>query len=193
MGLAVGAKLSAGAPIESPDQAQIRTMMPTITAYLQSGAYRYSNGEYSAAAYRALRVRWLCNAAIFYVHPDGTRWRVGMDVWCGDYDRRGNKVISEDGGDMGYEVMILSGAHRHYRVLTTAQEPGVSPDPAWIERNFPAAIAAAINSGRGLMASMPDRRALRALDCTTMSTHASVFSEGQSGFALGWRCMPPTS
>jgi hypothetical protein len=63
-------------------------------------------------------------------------------------------VIAEDGGDMGHEVIAL----------TAAQEPGISADPAWIGRNFPASAAAEVNHDHGPMASMP------------------------GGVAWGWRC-----
>jgi hypothetical protein len=91
---------------------------------------------------------------------------------------------------MGHEVMVLSGDHGHYQVLTAAQEPGVSPDPAWIDQNFPAS-AAEVNHGLGPMASTPDSKALLAFGCTTGSTHGSVISEGQSGDAWGWLCTSP--
>jgi hypothetical protein len=172
-----------------PDPAQVRAVMPAITAYLQSPAYRDRNGEYPAAAYRTGRVRWLCAAEIVYVGPDGTRWRAGMDVACGDYERQGSRVILADGGDMGHEVMVLSGDGGRYRVLTAAQEPGVSPDPAWIDRNFPASAAAEANRGRLPMASMPDARALLAFGCTVAgAAHGSVISAAQAGPAWGWPC-----
>jgi hypothetical protein len=59
-----------------------------------------------------------------------------MDVACGDYARRGNEVFMDDGGDMGHEVMILSGGRGRYRVLSAAQEPGVTPDPGLIGQYF---------------------------------------------------------
>jgi len=190
-GVFVGVRLSAGVPVVAVDQARERAMMPAITAYLQSRAYRDLNGgPYPSAAYRTGQVRWLCNAAIVYISSDGTRWRVGMDVACGDYDRHGNMVIMEDGGDMGHVVMMLSGGHGRYQVLTAAQEPGVSPDPAWIDQNFPAAAAAEVNQGAGPMASVPDGRALLAFGCTAGSAHGSVIPEGQSG-AWGWPCTSP--
>ena len=165
-GVSIGASLPAGVPIAAPDQARVRAMMPAITAYLQSPAYRDLNGgPYLSAAYRTGRIRWLCNAAIVYISSDGTRWRVGMDVACGDYDRRGNTVIMEDGGDMGHEVMTLSGGHGRYQMLTAAQEPGVSPDPAWINQSFPAPAAAEVNQGLGPMATTPDSKALQAFGC----------------------------
>jgi hypothetical protein len=155
VGLSIGVRLSAGGPSVAFDQARVRALMPAITTYLQSPAYRDRNGGYPSANYRTGRVRWLCDAAIVYISPDRARWRVGMDVACGDYSCQGSKVIMEDGGDMGHEVMTLSGGRGRYQVLTVAQEPGVSPDPAWIDENFPALAAAVVNQGLAPMASWP--------------------------------------
>lgn len=187
IGVAVAVRLSAGLPIVAPDQSQVHAMMPTITAYLQSPAYRDLNGGYPSAAYRAGQARWLCSAAIVSIDSYGPQWRAGMDVACGDYERRGNTVIMRDGGDMGHEVMVLSGDQGRYQVLSAAQEPGVSPDPAWIDQNFPALAAAEVNHGLGPMASTPDRTALLAFGCTPRSTRGSVISGGQGG-AWGWSC-----
>jgi hypothetical protein len=104
-------------------------MMPAILAYLDSPTYRRVQGSYSVADYQAGRVRSLCDATLVEVRPDGGQWRAGMDVACGDYDRRGGTMYQEDGGDMGHVVMVLSGAAR-YQVLSVAQEPGITPDPA---------------------------------------------------------------
>ena len=70
----------------------------------------------------------------------------------------------EDGGDMGHVVMVLSGGGR-YQVLSAAQEPGITPDPAWIDQHFSARAAAEVNSGQGPTAPMPDTRALLAFGC----------------------------
>jgi hypothetical protein len=159
-------------------------MMPAITAYLESPAYRQANSdEYSAADYQAGRVKWLCSAALVEVRPDGGRWQVGMDAACGDYERRGGQVQFEDGGDMGHVVMVLSGGA--YRVLSAAQEPGVSPDPAWIGQHFSAPAAAEVNSGQGPMAAMPDSRALLAFGCS-----ASAKGSYDAGGDEAWPCRP---
>src|SRR5215472_6916760 len=84
-------------PALVPDQARVRAMMPAIIAYLDSPAYRRVQGGYSAADYLAGQVRWLCAAALAELQRDGRRWRAGMDVACGDYDRRGGKMYREDG------------------------------------------------------------------------------------------------
>lgn len=110
-----------------------------------------------------------------------------MDVACGDYDRRGGKMYEEDGGDVGHVVMVLSGGGR-YQVLSVAQEPGVSPDPAWIDQHFSARAAAEINSGQGPMASMPDYRALLAFGCAP-GAKGSVIPDGQ-GYRWAWPCRP---
>jgi hypothetical protein len=170
------------------DQAQVRAILPAITAYLQSAAYRDRNGESPPAAYQAQRVRWLCNAGIVEIRPEGTRWRVGMDVACGDYARRGNKVFMDDGGDMGHEFMILSGSHGRYQVLSAAQEPGVTPDPGWIDQNFSAPVAAEINSGEAPMAPWPTVKVLRAFGCQSGAIHGSVISVVRAFNTLGWPC-----
>jgi hypothetical protein len=59
---------------------------------------------------------------------------------------------------MGHVVMVLSGDGR-YQVLLAVQEPGVTPDPTWIDQHFSARAAAEVNSGRGPIAPMPDDRA----------------------------------
>jgi hypothetical protein len=118
---------------------------PAIIAYLDSPAYRQDGlGGHSAADYQAGRVRWLCDAALVEVRPDGGRWRAGMDVACGDYDHRSGSMREEDGGDMGHVAMVLSGGGR-YQVLSVAQEPGITPDPAWIDQHFSARAAAEVN------------------------------------------------
>lgn len=191
VGVSAGVTLAASGPVAAPDQAQVNAVLPAITAYLQSPAYRNLNSEYSPTDYQTRRVRWVCTAAVVYIDSQGTQLRAGMDVACGNYERQGNKVLMEYGGDMGHEVMALSGADRRYQVVSAAQEPGISPDPAWISRNFPAPAAAEVNDGRAPMASTPDSKALLALGCTTGSTRASVITDGQGGDALGWRCTSP--
>lgn len=146
--------LAGQGPALIPDPARARAIMPAVIAYLDSPAYRQVEGEHSAAEYRTGRVRWLCDAALVEVRRDGGRWRAGMDVWCGDYERYGGKVYGDDGGDMGHVVMVLSGDGR-YQVLSVAQEPGVSPDPAWIDRHFSDRAAAEINSGGGRWRQCP--------------------------------------
>jgi hypothetical protein len=187
-GICLGVWLTAPGPALLLDRAQARAMLPAITAYLQSPAYRDHNGGYPAADYRAQRVRWLCNAGIVEIRSDRTLWRVGMDVGCGDYDRRGNKVIMEDGGDEGHEVMTLSRGHGRYQVLSAAQEPGVSADPAWISQHFSARAAAEINGGGGPAASSPDSRALWAFGCKPDASHGSVTWDAQ-GASWGWPCI----
>jgi hypothetical protein len=175
------------APAPVVDRAQVRGMLPAITAYLQSAAYRDRNGESPPEAYQAQRVRWLCNAGIVEIRPDGARWRVGMDVACGDYARRGNKVFMDDGGDMGHEVVILSGSRGRYQVLSAAQEPGVTPDPGWIDQNFSAPAAAEINSGEAPMAPWPAVKVLRAFGCQP-GAQGSVISVVRAFNTHGWPC-----
>ena len=172
-------------PALVPDPARARAMMPAIIAYLDSPAYRQDGlGGYSASDYQAGRVRWLCGAALVEVRPDGGRWRAGIDVACGDYDRRGGTMREEDGGDMGHVVMVLSGGGR-YQVLSAAQEPGITPDPAWIDQHFSARAAAEVNSGQGPTAPMPDTRALLAFGC---APGAKGSHDTQS--AEAWPCRP---
>lgn len=136
-------------------------MMPAITAYLNSSAFRQSEFDsYTTADYQA-GVKWLCNAALVEIRPDGRRWRVGMDVACGDYYRRGAMMYLKDGGDMGHVAMILSGDGR-YQVVSVAAENDVMPDPVWIDQHFSTLAAAKINSGHDPVAAMPDDRALLA-------------------------------
>jgi hypothetical protein len=107
-----------------------------------------------------------------------------MDVACGDYDRRDGRMYFEDGGDMGHVVMVLSGGSA-YRVVSAAQEPGVSPDPAWISAHFSATAAAEVNNDQAPMAVMPDSRALLAFGCSASATG----SYGDGG-AETWPCQP---
>jgi hypothetical protein len=169
-------------------------MMPAIIAYLDSPTYRQGGlGDFSAAAYQTGRVKWLCSAALAEVRPDGGRWRAGMDVACGDYERHSGKVYEDDGGDMGHVVMVVSG-DGHFRVLSVAQEPGVSPDPAWIDQHFSERAAAEINSGEGPMASMPNNRALLAFGCMpgAKGSVAPVLLGGQ-GSSWAFPCQTPSS
>ena len=159
-------------------------MMPAVVAYLDSPAYRQVQGAYKAADYQSGRVRWLCSALVVEVRPDDGRWRVGMDVACGDYDRRGSMMYLEGGGDEGEAVMVLSGGPR-YQVVSAAVEPGVSVDPAWVSRHFSARAAAEINSSTPPEASRPDDSALRAFGCST-----SVKGSYDHGAAEAWPCQP---
>jgi hypothetical protein len=157
--------LTGGGPILVSDSAQAQAMMPAVVAYLESPAYRHGGlGDYTVADYASGRVRWLCGAALVEARPDGGQWRAGMDVACGDYDRRDGTMYMEDGGDMGHVVMVLSGSAR-YQVVSAASENGVVPDPAWIDQHFSALAAFEINSGHAPMAAMPDDRALLAFGC----------------------------
>jgi len=162
------AACSAGqGPALVPDPARARAMMPAIIAYLDSPAYHRQDGlgAYPAADYQSGKVRWLCSAALVEVRPDGGRWRAGMDVSCGDYDRHGGTVYLEDGGDMGHVVMVLSSGRR-YQVLSVAEEGGVTPNPAWVSLHFSARAAAEINSGQGPVPPTPDGSALLAFGCS---------------------------
>jgi hypothetical protein len=146
----------------------------------------------SPASYETQRIKWLCNAELVEIRPDDTRWRVGMDVACGDYALSAGKVFNIDGGDQGYEVMILSGSHGRYQVLSAAQEPGVSPDPAWIDRNFSPGAAAEIDASDGPLAPWPTSKALRAFGCMS-GVRGSVTSAdvaGARGFLSSWPCVP---
>lgn len=175
--------LTGGGPILVPDSAQAQAMMPAVVAYLQSPAYRQGGlGDYTAGDYQSGRVRWLCSAALVEVRPDGGRWRAGMDVACGDYDRRGDAMYLEDGGDMGHVVMVLSGSSP-YQVVSAASENGIVPDPGWIDQHLSALAAFEINSGHGPMAAMPDDPALLAFGCApgAKGTYGS-------GGAEAWPC-----
>jgi hypothetical protein len=183
----VAVRLAGQGPALIPDPARARAIMPAVIAYLDSPSYRQVEGAYSAAEYRAGSVRWLCNATLVEVRRDGGRWRAGMDVWCGDYERHGGKVYQDDGGDMGHVAMILSGDGR-YRVLSAAQEPGVSPDPAWIDRHFSDLAAAEINSSGGPMASMPDNRALLSFGCAPGAKGSVVQLPGGQGSSWAFPC-----
>jgi hypothetical protein len=181
---ATGCSPAAQGPALIPDPAQARAMMPAIVAYLDSSAYRQVQSAYTTADYQAGRVRWLCSAALVEVRPDGGRWRAGMDVACGDYDRRGSMMYLEDGGDMGETVMVLSGSSP-YQVVSVAVEPGVSVDPAWVSRHFSARAAAEINSSTPPEASTPDDSALRAFGCST-----GAKGSYDHGAAEAWPCRP---
>ena len=94
-GIWLGVWLPARGPAQRPalvgGQARVGAMLPAITAYLQSPAYRDRNGSYSPADYLTQRIKWLCDAAIAEIRSDGALWRVGMDVACGGYARRGSR------------------------------------------------------------------------------------------------------
>ena len=94
-GIWLGVWLPARGPAQRPalvgGQARVGAMLPAITAYLQSAAYRDRNGSYSPADYLTQRIKWLCDAAIAEIRSDGALWRVGMDVACGGYARRGSR------------------------------------------------------------------------------------------------------
>jgi len=169
-----------------PDPARARAMMPAIVAYLESSTYRKEDGlgDYSAADYQTGRIRWLCNAALVEVRSAGGRWRAGMDVACGNYERRSSAVDLLDGGDMGHVVMVLSGGSR-YQVVSAASEGGISPDPAWIGRHFSRQAAGVVDSGTGPVASMPDDQALLAFGCA-----ADVQGAYGSQAAETWPCRP---
>jgi hypothetical protein len=81
-------------------------------------------------------------------------------------------------------VMILSDGG-HYQVLSAAQEPGITPDPAWIDQHFSARAAAEVNSDRGPKAPMPDNRALLAFGCApgAKGSYATQVAET-------WPCRP---
>jgi hypothetical protein len=113
-------------------------------------------------------------------------WRVA-ESGAGDYARRGNKVFMDDGGDMGHEVVVLSGGRGRYQVLSAAQEPGVTPDPGWIGQNFSAPAAAEISSGEAPMAPWPAVKVLRAFGCQP-GVHGSVISVVRAFNTHGWPC-----
>lgn len=171
-----------------PDEAQERAMMPAIDAYLDSPAYRRNNlGDYSPADYRSGRLKWVCDAAIVEVRPDGAHWRVGMDVACGDYSRDGTTVDQLDSGDMGDAVMVLSGGRR-YQVLSAALEPGEDADPSWVRQHFSFLAAAEINSHQGPTAPIPDNLALSAFGCAPGATGTTQML-GQT-YVTAFPCRP---
>lgn len=176
-------------PLPPPNHSLVNAMMPSIIAYLQAPAYRDANnaGANPAAYYRAQNVRWSCNARIVEIRPDGAYWHVGMDVACGDYVHRGNKIVMADGGDVGNEVMTLSRDHGRYQVVSEALPPGfgVTEDPAWIDQHFSARAAADINRANGgPKAPWPATKVLRAFGCKPSNVKLSVF------VVSGWPCVP---
>jgi hypothetical protein len=161
--------------------------MPSIIAYLESPSFRQDGlGGYTSSDYQSGRVKWLCNAALVEVRSDGERWQAGMDVACGDYDRRSSELYKEDGGDLGHVVMVLSGDGL-YQIVSAARENDVVPDPAWVTQHFSGRAAAVINSGHGPIAVMPDDRALQAFGCSP----GAKGSYGNGG-AEAWPCRPDT-
>jgi len=89
-------------PTLVPDPARAQAMMPAIIAYLDSPAYRQDGlGGYSAADYQAGLVRWLCDAALVEIRPDGRQWRAGMDVACATTTDAATRYARKTAGTWG--------------------------------------------------------------------------------------------
>jgi hypothetical protein len=115
------------------NQAQAEAMQPVIDAYMHEHATQLGLG---GTLDPRLKPEVFCDAGIVEIRPDGRWWRVGMVLNCGEFARRGSTLIE---GMAGYpwtgDVMVLSGQHGRYRVLSL-EEGSVGYDPAWVNQNF---------------------------------------------------------
>ena len=160
-GFAVGALLDRG-PLLPPRTSQARAMLPVIDAYLNSRAFQTSpdsgiqpDDGYLASSYPHLRSGWFCDAALIEIRPDRKGWRVGTDVYCIEYARRGPALLEGAGGDNGYYVMSLTASDGRYQVRSSTGGQPVVPDPKWVRRHFSPRVAAELNAGQGPSAPLP--------------------------------------
>lgn len=142
------------------NQAQAKAIEPDIEAYMHDNAARLDIGGVLDSR---LKSQVFCNANIIEITPEGSRYRVGMAMNCGEFARRGASLIE---GFSGYfisvcEVMIPPGG-RNYRVLSL--DPGPEGyDPAWVHQNFSALAARWVLSSDPPTASDPASQAWQAL------------------------------
>ena len=143
------------------DQAQARAMQPVIDAYVHEHGEQLGLG---ASLDPRLKPEVFCDAGIVEIRPDGSSWRVGMVLNCGEFARRGSTLVE---GTAGYpsigEVMVLSGSPGHYRVLSLdLGSPGY--DPTWVHQNFSSLAARWILSTEPPTAPDPVGQARQAFD-----------------------------
>lgn len=150
------------APPPAVNQAQARAMLPAVDAYLDRDAARL-NGGYLASAYPKMKVMTFCDASIIEIRADGTQWRVGMEVNCGEFARRRDTLVVGTAGYPGTaEVMTLAYRGGEYHPFSLNVGPGHF-DPEWAKANFSPGGAAEIDSASPPTAPNPMAQARRAL------------------------------
>ena len=142
------------------NQAQAKAIEPAIEAYMHKNAASLDIGGVLDSR---LKPQVFCDANIIEITPEGSRYRVGMVLNCGEYARRGASLIE---GFAGYfisvcDVMIPRGG-RHYQVLSL--DPGPEGyDPTWVHQNFSALAARWVLSPDPPTAPDPASQAWQAL------------------------------
>ena len=142
---------------------QARAMLPVINAYLNSRQFQNlpDSGTQPGDGYLA-RSRWFCDAAILEIRPGRAGWRVGIDVMCIEYARRGNALVEGAGGDNGEYIVSVSARGGRYQVLSSTGGQLVVPDPPWVRQHFSPRVAAEVNSNSAPYAPLPTHLARQA-------------------------------
>jgi hypothetical protein len=141
------------------NQAQARAMLPVIDAYLDNDP---GAAAFGGALDAGLKPKVFCDAGIIEIRSNGRRWRIGMQINCGEFARRGSQLLE---GSQGYpgiaDIATLARQGGHYTVATLQIGPPYW-DKAWVDQNFSARAASWILSSSPPTAPDPISRAWRA-------------------------------
>ncbi len=141
------------------NQAQAKAMLPVISSYLGNSPQL---AQFGGALDATLKPRVFCEASIIEIRPDGPRWRVGLQINCGEFARRQNKLLE---GSQGYpgiaDVAILTRTGLHYQVANLQVGPPYRDKP-WVDQNFSSQAARWILSASPPTAPSPISQAWRA-------------------------------
>jgi hypothetical protein len=141
------------------NEAQARAMLPVIGAHLDDGPGYAALGS---ALDARLKPKVFCDAGVIEIRPDGRRWRVGLQINCGEFARRGGKLLE---GSQGYpgiaDIATLARQGGHYTVVALQFGPPYWDKP-WVDQNFSSRAASWILSANPPTAPDPISRAWRA-------------------------------
>lgn len=151
------------------NQAQAQAMLPVINSYLGSNRQL---AQFGGALDATLKPKVFCEASIIEIRPDGPRWRVGLQINCGEFARSQDKLLE---GSQGYpgiaDVAILTHTGRHYQVANLHVGPPYWDKP-WVDQNFSSRAARWILSASPPTAPSPISQARRAFGFPA-GTHAA--------------------
>jgi hypothetical protein len=138
------------------NQAQARAMLPVINSYVSQHARSIMG------AAQLPHGKWFCDSGIFDITVDRQRSRADVEIQCVDFATRGHTLLEGEGGYPAMaEYVILARDHGHYRVLSLRIGP-YDYDAATVDRMYPPAAAAEINSAHPPTAPDPVRLARQA-------------------------------
>ena len=119
---------------------QAEAILPVIDGYVDQHAGTLLNGW--GYLDPPLKSRVLCEASVLEISPEGDRWRVGLQLNCGEFARQGHKLVE---GSSGYpaiaDLATLTKIAGRYH-MDSAEIGPPSWDKSWADQNFSSRVAA---------------------------------------------------